>query len=99
MDARALTSSWIRRRLPNSADSIQALTYYLWLCFTIVVETLRVYGVDVAAASVLLAVICLLPAARGYRRTKRVTPVFAWGSLAIMSLAVGAIALYLRFER
>ncbi|MBN9420172.1 MAG: hypothetical protein J0I12_32280 [Candidatus Eremiobacteraeota bacterium] len=64
-----------------------------------VVETLRVYGVDVAAAAVLLAVVSLLPAARGYRRSKRITPVFAWGSLAIMLLAIAAIALYLRFER
>ena len=64
-----------------------------------VVETLRVYGVDVAAAAVLLAVVSLLPAARGYRRSKRITPVFAWGSFTIMLLAVAAVALYLRFER
>ena len=64
-----------------------------------VVETLRVYGVDVAAGAVLLAVLSLLPAARGYRRHRRITLVFAWGSLTIMLLAVAAIALYLRFER
>jgi hypothetical protein len=63
------------------------------------VEALQVYGVDVAAVSILLAIVALLPAAHSYRRTGRVTPVFAWGSLSIILLALAAISLYLRFNR
>lgn len=62
------------------------------------VEALRVYGVDVAAGAVLLAVLSLLPAARGYRRTKRITPVFAWGALSFGLVALAAISLYLHFH-
>jgi len=63
------------------------------------VETLQVYGVDVAAGAVLLSVVSLWPAARGYRLSKRITPVFDWGALSFGLLALAAIALYLHFHR
>lgn len=66
---------------------------------TLLVESLRVYGVDVAAVAVLFAVVSLWPAARGYRRSKRITPVFAWGSLSFGLLALAAASLYLHFHR
>lgn len=99
MVARAPISSWTKRPPPNSADSIESLTYYLWLSFRLLVDSLRVYGVDVAAGAVLLAAISLWPAARGYRRSKRITPVFAWGAFSFGLLALAAISLYLHFHR
>lgn len=62
-------------------------------------ETLQVYGVDIAAGSVLLALLSLWPAARGYRRTQRIAPVFAWGALSFGLLALAAVALYLHLHR
>lgn len=99
MVAKEPISFWTKRPLANSAGSIQALTYYLWLGFTLTVEALQVYGVDVAAVSVLLAIVALLPGTHDYRRTGRITPVFAWASLSIILLALAAMSLYLRFNR
>ena len=89
---------WTKRQPPNSADSIESLTYYLWLTFRLLVDSLRVYGVDVAAGAVLFAVVSLWPAARGYRRNKRMAPVFAWGALSFGLMALAAISLYLHFH-
>jgi hypothetical protein len=61
-------------------------------------DFLRVYGVDVAAFCVLFAVISLGPAARGYRRSKRISHVFAWGSLSFAFLAFAGISLWIRFH-
>ena len=61
-------------------------------------DSLRVYGVDVAAFCILLSAVSLWPAARGYRRTKRISHVFAWGSLSFSLLAFAGISLWIRFH-
>ncbi|MFN8611068.1 MAG: hypothetical protein U0931_26230 [Vulcanimicrobiota bacterium] len=61
-------------------------------------DALRVYGVDVAAFCLLFSVVSLWPAARGYRRSKRVTPVFAWGALSFFLLAMSGVSLWIRFH-
>ena len=77
---------------------MENLTFTLWVVFSILLAALDAYGVDIAAASSLLATLSLWMAVRRWRKQKQVAAVFGWLSLSVLLLLLGVVALMVHFH-